>query len=77
MELIASFLCLLKLLFFIQNNNPSFGECELWINKPNPHYLISINVESEILIFLTNLLISQKQILFYMQSTLSECLLVK
>ena len=26
---------------FIQNNYPSFGECELWFNKPNPHYLIS------------------------------------
>ena len=39
---------------------PTFGECKLWIKRQNPRYVISKNIEKEILMLLTYLPMSQR-----------------
>ena len=41
-------------------NYPTFGECKLWIKSQNPRYVISKNIEKEILMLLTYLPMSQR-----------------
>ena len=39
---------------------PTFVDCKLWIKRQNPRYVISKNIEKEILMLLTYLPMSQR-----------------
>ena len=41
-------------------NYPSFGECKLWVKKQNSKFIITKEIEKEILMLLTYLPMSQK-----------------
>ena len=41
-------------------NYPSFGECKLWVKKQNSKFIITKEVEKEILMLLTYLPMSQQ-----------------
>ncbi len=41
-------------------NYPSFGECKLWVKKKDPKFVITKEVEKEILMLLTYLPMSQQ-----------------
>jgi len=41
-------------------NYPSFGECKLWLKKQNSKFIITKEVEKEILMLLTYLPMSQQ-----------------
>ena len=51
-----------RLADWIMDKDPNYllsGEYKLWINRNNPQYIISKNVEREIIMFLTFLPMSQ------------------
>ena len=41
-------------------NYPSFGECKLWVKKQNSKFIITKEIEKEILMILTYLPMSQQ-----------------
>ena len=65
---------------WIINKEPdcsSFREFKLWIKKQNSEYVISINDEKEILMFLTYLLMRKNLIMYYEPNTLTKYALNK